>query len=156
MLSYCTKLIMAHKFETPNDFKRRKTRQNGKNIALPLETVTLKMNQKALLVHILLEPGTVEKQCGVYPQGEKLCVRAEKGRYFSYHCCYHQVSAVVSNFCGEWSSTVAFTVNKIHILIFSQYLPHLYYIYRRQSNYSMAENVVFINTCNQVQKKLRA
>lgn len=42
-----------------HDFRRSRA-----NIAMPLETVTLKMNQKALLVHFLLETGTVEKQCG--------------------------------------------------------------------------------------------
>lgn len=55
---------------------------------------------------------------------------------------------------GAWSSVVAFIVSKVHIFIFSQYL-NLYYIYRRQSNYSVAESV-FINTHNQVQEKLRA
>lgn len=79
-------------------------------------------------------------------EGKKLCLRAQKGRYFSYHCCYHQVSAVVSNTCGGWSMEQNSCIYKVHIFIFSQYLPHLYYIYRRQSNYSVSESVVFINT----------
>lgn len=87
-------------------------------------------------------------------EGEKLCVRAEKGRYFSYHCCLPAGFCSGQQHCGKWSSIVALMVDRVHILIFSQYLPHLYYVYRRQSNYSMAESVIFINTCNQMQKKL--
>lgn len=50
--------------------KGGKRNQSQANTALPLETVTLKMNWKALLVHILLDPGIVEKPCG---RGKALC-----------------------------------------------------------------------------------
>lgn len=56
-------------------------------------------------------------------EGKKLCVRAEKGRYLSYHCCYYQVSTVVSNMCSKWSieqlHLVAFIINKVHIFFFA-------------------------------------
>lgn len=98
-----------------------------------------------MLVHISLEPRTVEKRwCG---RGKAL-YKGAKERYFSYHYCYHLASAVVSNkgvVDGAWSSIDAFNVNKVHIFIFSQYLPDLG---RGESNYSVAESTVFffINT----------
>ena len=55
-----------------------------------------------MLIHILLEPRTVEKLWDEVG-GERLCIKVEKERYFSYHYCYHLASAVVSNMCGGWS-----------------------------------------------------
>lgn len=78
---------------------------------------------------------------------ERLCIKVEKERYFSYHYCYHRASAVVGNVCvvdGAWSSIDAFIVNKVHIFIFSQYLV----LDRGESNYSVADSIIFffINT----------
>lgn len=82
--------------------------------------------------------------------GERLCIKVEKERYFSYRYCYHRASAVVGNVCvvdGAWSSIDAFIVNKVYIFIFSQYLLDLD---SGESNYSVAESIIFffINTYN--------
>lgn len=109
------------------------------------------MNEKALLVHMLLEPGTVEKQCD--GRGKALCKCWERKVL--------QLSLLLlPGFCsgqqcvvnGAWSCIVAVIINKAHIFFFA----NIFFIcitFTDDRAIILWQCVVFINTHNQVQKK---
>lgn len=118
-------------------------------------TVTLKMNQKALLVRILLEPETVEKRCG---GREKALSKGSKRKVL-------QLSLLLPpGFCsgqqhvwwmehGAWSRIVAFIK---YIFSFLANIFLIYIIYIEDRAIILWQRVLSLLTLNQVQKSLRA